>query len=305
MPDPSSSPAPAWPALSYADFAPTQHLLHMMLQVVGKLKLADPFHAEWAEVPLWITATGLGTGPIPCETGAYEIRLDLIAHRLDWVTSQGAQGGFDLGPGSVADFADTLLGQLRGAGVEARIDMMPQEVPNPVPFDQDKEARPYQADLVTAWWRVMLRCHRVLYAFQGRFTGKTQPIGLMWGTLDIRLALYNGKPATPGKSDGFIRSNAMNAELMEMGWWSGDPSYQKPAFYAFTYPQPKGIEQEQIGPDGAGWSTDMGEFVLDYDKLRQADDPDAALMRFLTTSYQAGASTAGWSADLLGGGKPI
>lgn len=294
-----------WPPLSYDGLVPSQHLLHMMLQLVGKLKLADPFHAQWAEVALYVTPRGLTTGPIPCASGAYEVRLDFIAHRVDWLTSSGATGHLALGPTSVAGFAADLLAGLRRASLDPQIDMMPQEVPHPIAFDKDGDQRAYDPDQVNRWWRVLLATHRVLYAFQGRFTGRTQPIGLMWGTMDIRLALYNGKPATPSKTEGFIRRNAMNAELMELGWWAGDPSYAKPAFYAFTYPQPKGIEDAKISPDGAGWSKQMGEFLMDYDALRQSADPDAALMRFLETSYQAGAKAAGWDRALLGSGKPV
>lgn len=294
-----------WPALSYADFAPSQHLLHMMLQVMGKLKLADPFHAQWAEVALYVTPRGLTTGPIPCASGAYELRMDFIGQTIDWLTSTGATGNLALGPTSVARFTADLLDGLRQTGLDPAIDMMPQEVPHPIAFDKDTEQRAYDPDQVGRWWRVLLATHRVLYAFQGRFTGRTQPIGLMWGTMDIRLAVYNGKPATPSNKAGFIRRNAMNEELMELGWWAGDPSYAKPAFYAFTYPQPKGIEGAKISPDAAGWSDKMGEFLMDYDALRKSGDPDAALMSFLETTYQAGAKAAGWAPGLLGSGKPV
>lgn len=225
-----------WPALSYPAFEPTRYLLHMVLQAVGKLKLTEPFQAQWAEVPLWLYARGLTTGPISYGGGVYEVRADLISHEMQWITSSGASGQMPLGPTSVAMFVDTFLDQLRRSVKDASITLMPQEVPNPIAFDKDTAHRPYDRDLANAWWRVLHSTQRVLQVFQGRFTGKTQPIGLMWGTLDIRLALYNGKPALPAPNAGYIRRNSMNAQLMEMGWWSGDPSYPKPAFYSFTYP---------------------------------------------------------------------
>jgi hypothetical protein len=197
-----------------------------------------------------------------------------------------------------------LLDQLRNAGIDASISLIPQEVPDPVPFNEDKEQRPYDRDLVNAWWRIMLSVQRVLSVFQGRFTGKTQPIGLMWGTLDIRAALYSGKPAPISDNTGFIRRNAMNAELMEMGWWSGDPAFPKPAFYSFTYPQPNGIENAKIGPQAARWDSGMGEFLLEYDDLRRSSDPDRDLLTFLETTYDAGATAAGWDPALLGSGRP-
>lgn len=298
------TPSDPWPALSYPAFEPTRYLLHMVLQAVGKLKLAEPFQAQWAEVPLWLSARGLNTGPILYGGGAYEVRADFISHEMQWFTSSGASGRLPLGPTSVATFVDAFLDQLRRAGIDASITLMPQEVPNPVPFDADKEQRPYDRDLVDAWWRILLGAQRVLQIFQGRFTGKTQPIGLMWGTFDLRAAFYNGKPASPAPNAGFIRRNAMNAELMEMGWWSGDASYPRPAFYSFTYPQPPGIENAKAGPDAARWDAGMGEFIFDYDDLRRSGDPDGDLLTFFESTYSAGAAAAGWDVGLLGSGRP-
>lgn len=300
--EPTTGP---WPALLTPAFEPTRHLLHMVLQAVGKLKLAEPFQAQWAEVPLWLSARGLTTGPIPHAGGAYEVQADFIAHEIQWFTSLGASGRLPLRPTSVAAFVDTFLDGLRSSGIAASITLVPQEVPNPVPFNEDREERPYDADQVNSWWRILLSVQRVLQVFQGRFMGKTQPIGLMWGTLDIRAAFYSGKPASPGEANkGFIRRNAMNAELMEMGWWSGDPSYPSPAFYAFTYPQPQGIENSRIGPEAARWDANMAEFIFNYDDLRQSSDPDAALLTFLESTYAAGATSAAWEPSLLGSGRP-
>lgn len=293
-----------WPALSSSAFAPTRQLLHMILQTIGKLKLTEPFQAQWAQVPLWLYARGLTTGAIPYPGGAYEVRIDFISHEMQWLTSSGTSGQLPLGPTSVAAFVGTFLDQLRSAGIDPGISLMPQEVPNPIPFDEDKEQRPYDRDLVNAWWRILLSTQRVMQVFQGRFTGKTQPIGLMWGTLDIRAVVYNGEPATPAPNTGFIRRNAMNAALIEMGWWSGDAAYAKPAFYAFTYPQPQGIENANIAPSAARWDTSMGEFLLDYDDLRQSGDPDRDLLAFFESTYKAGATAAGWDVGLLGSGHP-
>lgn len=293
-----------WPALSYPAFEPTRYLLHMVLQAIGKLKLAEPFQAQWAEVPLWLGARGLTTGPIPCAGGVYEVRADFISHEVQWLTSSGASGRLALGPTSVAAFVDTFLDQLRRAGPDASITLMPQEVPNPIAFDEDTQQRPYERDLVSAWWRILIGTQRVMQVFQGRFTGKTQPIGLMWGTFDIRVPFYNGKPASPAPNAGYIRRNSMNAQLMEMGWWPGDLSYSRPAFYSFTYPQPQGIENAKIGPNAARWDAGMGEFLLDYDDLRQSANADGDLLAFFETTYNAGATAAGWDSGLLGSGRP-
>lgn len=301
----NTSPPDRWPELPYSAFEPTRYLLHMMMQAIGKLKLAKPFHAQWAEVPLWLSARGVTTGPIPYARGVYEVRADFVSHEVQWHADTGASGNLLLAPTSVATFVEALLGGLREAGIDVSINPMPQEVSNPIAFGEDKAPRPYDRDLVNAWWRILLGAERAMHVFQGRFTGKTQPVGLMWGTLDIRLPLYNGKPASPAPNAGFIRRNAMNAELMELGWWSGDPSHPKPAFYAFTYPQPPGIEHAKIAPTAARWDADMEEFLLDYESLRQSDDPDADLQRFFGASYIAGAEAAGWDPALLGEGQPL
>lgn len=205
---------------------------------------------------------------------------------------------------SVAELTSQLFGLLHQAQIKVSINLKPQEVPNPIPFDHDLEQRPYEPALVNAWWRILLSTQRVMQRFQGRFQGKTQPIGLMWGTLDIRDVRYNGRPASPGAKADYIRRNAMNQELVEVGWWSGSAAYPKPAFYAFTYPQPEGIASAGISPPGARWDASMGEFLLDYDDLRNAKDPDEDLLSFFESAYKAGATLAGWDPNLVGTGRP-
>jgi hypothetical protein len=293
-----------WPPLSYPDFAPTQHLLHMGLQAVGKLKLEEPFEPQWAEVPLLLSSRGLTTGPIHCSGGAYEVTVDLVSHQVGCATSWGSSGRYDLASMSVAEFVKQLFDILGKAGIKVSINLKPQEVANAIPFDEDTLRRPYDPTLVNTWWRILLSTQRVMQVFRGRFKGKTQPIGLMWGTLDIRDVRFNGKPASPGAKADYIRRNAMNEELIEVGWWSGSATYPKPAFYSFTYPQPKEIEHAKISPASARWESSMGEFLLDYDDLRQSKDPGGELLSFFESTYRAGAEKAGWDPRLVGSGKP-
>ena len=293
-----------WPALAYPEFAATQHLLHMGLQIIGKLKLTEPFQPQWAEVPLWLSGRGLTTGPIPYAGGVYEVTGDFISHQVRCVTSWDFAGHFDLMPMSVADFLRFFFDLLRRAGVNVSINLKPQEVSNPIPFDQDGQSRPYESALVNRWWRILLSTQRVMEVFHGRFKGKTQPIGLMWGTLDIRGVRYNGKPTSAGEKADYIRRNAMNEELVEIGWWAGSDAYSKPAFYSFTYPQPKGIEETQISPARARWEPSMGEFLFDYDDLRNSKTPDEDLLSFFESTYKAGAKCAGWEPTLVGSGRP-
>lgn len=293
-----------WPPLSYPDFAATQHLLHMGLQAVGKLKLKEPFEPQWAEVPLLLSSRGLTTGPIHYSGGAYEVTVDLISHQVACATSWGFSSHYDLASMSVAEFVRQLFDILGKAGVRASINLKPQEVPNAIPFDEDTLRRPYDSKLVNAWWRILLSTQRVMQVFRARFKGKTQPIGLMWGTLDIRDVRYNGKPTSAGTGADYIRRNAMNQELIEVGWWSGSAAYPKPAFYSFTYPQPKGIEQAKVSPARARWESAMGEFLLDYDDLLKSKDPDGDLLSFFESTYQAGADKAEWDPQLVGSGRP-
>jgi len=293
-----------WPSLSYPDFAATQHLLHMGLQAVGKLKLEEPFEPQWAEVPLLLSSRGLTTGPIHYSGGAYEVTVDLISHQVGCATSWGFSGRYDLASMSVAEFVQQLFDILGKAGINASINLKPQEVPNTIPFDEDALRRPYVPTLVNAWWRILLSTQRVMQVFRGRFKGKTQPIGLMWGTLDIRDVRYNGKPASPGAEADYIRRNAMDEELIEMGWWSGSAAYPKPAFYSFTYPQPREIEHAKVSPASSRWESAMGEFLLDYEDLRKSKDPGGDLLSFFESTYQAGAERAGWDPHLVGSGRP-
>lgn len=293
-----------WPPLSYPDFAATQHLLHMGLQAVGKLKLEEPFEPQWAEVPLLLSSRGLTTGPIQYSGGAYEVTVDLISHQVGCATSWGFSGRYDLASMSVAEFLKQFFDLLGKAGIHASINLKPQEVPHAIPFDEDTVRRPYDPTLVNAWWRILLSTQRVMQVFHGRFKGKTQPIGLMWGTLDIRDVRYNGKPASPGEKADYIRRNAMNEQLIEVGWWAGSAAYPKPAFYSFTYPQPREIEHAKVSPASSRWESAMGEFLLDYDDLRKSKDPDGDLLSFFESTYQAGAERAGWDPHLVGSGRP-
>ena len=300
----ANPPFDPWPALPYKDFASTEYLLHRGLQAPGKLKLQLAFEPQWCHVPLWLTGFGLTTGPIPYARGPYSVDVDLVSHSVTCGTSWGARDGFALGTMSVADFVSRLFAALRRAGVETTINMKPQEVPDPVPFDQDTQSRRYDPALANAWWRILASCQRVMQGFHARFKGKTQPIGVMWGTLDIRDVRYNGKPASPGTMTDYIRRNAMNEELVEVGWWAGAETYPRAAFYSFTYPQPPGIEKARICPVAARWDSAMGEFLLDYDDLRKSSNPDADLLSFFESTYQAGAELGGWDSKLVGTGKP-
>jgi len=295
-----------WPELPYDAFQATAHLLHMGTQAIGKLKLLTPYEPEWANVALWLTGSGLTTGPIPYGLGSFTVDIDLIGHHIVCATSWGRTGGFELKPMSVAQFTKALLDTLHDIGVDVVINPMPQEILNPIPFYEDNELRAYDSKLANAWWRIMLSSYQVMERYHARFNGKTPPIGFMWGTFDLRDARYHGpKIPTTGINSGFLRRNAMDEAQIEAGWWSGTDTYQRPAYYSFTYPQPEGIDKATIAPGKAHWEKTMGEFLFDYDDLRQSKDPEQDLMLFLESTYQAGAERAGWDPNLICSGRPI
>jgi len=291
-----------WPELNYELFAPTGHLLHMIAQMMGKLKLATPFEPQWANVGLWVTSRGLTTGPVPNDQGTFEVALDLIDHRIGISTSWGAAGGFGLSPCSVADVYERIFAELAAAEVTATIDPMPQEVPHPVSCEKDSEYRPYEVGLANAWWRALASSEQVMRRYHGRFWGPTPPIGLMWGTFDLRDVRLNGPRIAVGPEVGYIRRNAMDRAQIECGWWAGSDAYPRPAYFSFTYPQPDRIESAVL-PLGR-WEAALGLFVLDYADVCGAGDPAGALIGFLESTYEAGAAAAGWDPELVTSGRP-
>jgi hypothetical protein len=295
-----------WPALPYEAFKPTGHLLHMGLQAIGKLKLHTPFGPHWTNVALFITSRGLTTGPIPYASGIFSVDIDFIHHEIICMTSWGSMAKFKLGPLSVAQFTSNLFDNLHNIGIDMVINPKPQEVPDPVLFNQDTVLQPYDPVLANAWWQIMVSSLRVMERYHARFTGTTPPIGLMWGTLDLRDARYkNTQVPTTGMNASYIRRNAMDVAQIEAGWWYGNEAYPRPAYFSFMYPQPDGIEQAKIKPNAARWEKSLGEFILDYDEVRNSNDPEGDLLAFFESAYQAGAELAHWSSKLISKGVPV
>jgi hypothetical protein len=284
-----------WPLLEYTAFKSTRHLLHMGLQAIGKFKLYTPFEPHWANVGLWLTSRGLTTGLIPFNTGSFSIEVDMIDHRITVVTTWELYESFDLTSMSVAEFTQKLLTMLQKVKIDLSINLIPQEIPNPIPFNQDTEKREYDKHLAHAWWKIMMSSYQVMERYHAQFDGESPPVCLMWGTFDLRDARYNGKSVvTTGENAGYIRRNAMNEEQVEIGWWPGNEGYPKPAYFSFIYPEPKEIAKASIKPEAAHWDDKLHEFVLDYENVRSAAHPEKDLFDFFTSTFQAGAKLAGW-----------
>lgn len=295
-----------WPELPYQAFKSTQHLLHMTAQAMGKLKLKTPFEPHWGNVALWVTAHGLTTGPIEYGASIFSVDMDLINHQIICTTGFGRTNTFKLTSMSVAELTRMLFDNLHNMGIDVSVNPMPHEIPHAIPFDQNTETMLYNAELANAWWRILVSSQRVLQRYHARFTGTTPPVGLMWGTFDLRDARYQGIPVpTSGQNADFIRRNAMDVTQVEAGWWSGSEQYPRAAYFSFIYPQPDGIEQCQPKPSAARWEKSLGEFILDYDDVRKSENPENDLLAFFESTYQAEAERAGWDPKLIGPGVPV
>ncbi|MBA3660966.1 MAG: hypothetical protein H0W64_04515 [Gammaproteobacteria bacterium] len=295
----------AWPHLNYDEFKSTAHLLHMGVQIIGKFKLYTPFEPHWANVALWLTAKGITTGLIPYQSGAFSIEVDLNNHLILVTSSFGTERQFPLTSMSVAEFETKILMILKDLNIDLHINSMPQEIPNPIPFNEDTEIREYNSVLANAWWRILLSSYKVMKLYHARFDGETPPIGLMWGTFDLRDARYNGMPVpTTGVNAGYIRRNAMDEAQVEIGFWHGNEMYPRPAYYSFTYPQPDAIESATIQPQAARWDAKLTEFVLDYEAIEKSNQPEEDLLNFFESTYHAGTQLAQWDPTLIKKGEP-
>ena len=294
----------AWPELSYPAWRDTAVTLQLWTQIVGKVRLAlTPWLNHGWHVPLYVTARGLGTSAIHTARGSFEIEFDLVAHRLVVRTAETVDGGFALEPMSVAAFHRRCMQALDAVGHPVTIDPMPNEVPDPIRFADDEVHASYDAAAVHSLWRALLRIDRVFQLFRTGFLGKSSPVHLFWGSFDLAVTRFSGRPAprhpggVPGLPDAVTRE-AYSHEVSSAGFWPGSDAYPQAAFYSYAYPMPQGFNAAAVEPAGATWSAAMGEWLLPYEVVRSARNPDAALLRFLETTYRAAADRGRWPAGL-------
>ena len=284
-----------WPELPYEAWRPTRDTLHMYVQIVGKVRLAlAPMEPQWAQVPLYVTARGLNTSPIPHPAGVFDIDIDLIDHVVAVRTVRGSVERIPLEPRSVADFYAELMGALTAAGVPVTITELPSEVPNAIPFPDDVEHASYEPEWANRFWRALVSVDAVMKEHRARFRGKTSPVQFFWGTFDLAYSRFSGRPVEVPPDADVITRYGGDAEQACAGFWPGDARLGEPAFFAYTYPSPAGIEQGEVKPEAARWNPEMGEFLLPYEAVRTAADPRQALLDFFETTYRAGTGPAGW-----------
>ncbi|HYL70673.1 MAG TPA: DUF5996 family protein [Candidatus Dormibacteraeota bacterium] len=287
-----------WPALPYEEWRETRDTLHMYTQVLGKLRLAlSPFEPEWANVPLYVSARGLSTSSMPYGLRTVDAELDLIDHELVLRSSDGAVRRRPLG-GSVADFFTDVMRELREMGVDAEISAVPSEVAHAIPFADDREHVMYDARAARRFFDVLSRVDVVLKEHHAAFRGRYTPVQFFWGTFDLALTRYSGRPVQVPEGTGVIGRFGGDAEEICAGWWPGDGGNPFPAFYAYAYPKPDGIGAAEILPAVAAWSDGAGEFLLPYDMARAEPDPRRAMREFLDSTYAVAASLMRWDPEL-------
>jgi hypothetical protein len=289
----------AWPALPLAVWSDTRDTLHMWMQIVGKVRLALSTHVNhWWEVPLYVTARGMTTSPIPYAGGVFEIQFDFIDHQLVIETSAGDLKTLDLAPRSVAEFYAQVMGALRGLGIAVHIWTMPVEIPNPVRFEQDHLHASYDPEYAHRFWRVLVSADTILKEFRGRFIGKSSPVHFFWGSFDLAVSRFSGRraPERPG-ADAMTRE-AYSHEVISAGFWPGTGDTDA-TFYSYAAPEPPGFAQAPIFPSSAAYSATFSEFLLPYAALRQSTSPRDALLSFCQSAYEAAATLGKWDrADL-------
>jgi hypothetical protein len=268
-------------------------------QIVGKIRLTlTPWLNHGWQVPLYVTARGLGTSPMPIHDEILEIEFDFASHRLVARTSTGDERASPLRTQTVADFYRTTLELLRGMGVVVAIRETPNEIPNAIRFSQDRTHAAYDAAAAHRFWRALVQVDRLFKLFRSGFLGKASPVHFFWGSFDLAVTRFSGRSApvhpggVPALPDNVTRE-AYSHEVSSAGFWPGAEAFPRAAFYSYAYPEPAGFRDRPVTP-GAYFDTTLGEFILPYDSVAAAPDPDAFLLDFLSTTYAAAAETGGW-----------
>ncbi|HVE95518.1 MAG TPA: DUF5996 family protein [Pseudonocardiaceae bacterium] len=288
----------AWPALRVQEWTDTRDTLHMWTQVVGKIRLAKaPMVNHWWQVPLYVSTHGLTTSAIPHGARLFDIEFDFCDHQLRIRSSSGEQRSVALEPKSVAVFYTETMAAMRDLDLEVRIRTTPTEVVRAIPFEDDHEHASYDPVAAQSFWRQLLAAHRVLTEFRSRFIGKVSPVHFFWGSFDLALTRFSGRtaPTHPGGAPNcpdWVMVEGYSHELSSCGFWPGGGD--EGSFYAYAYPEPEGFRDYPIRPEAAFYSDDAGQFLLPYELVRTASDPDRTLLKFLQTTYEAAAERGGW-----------
>jgi hypothetical protein len=294
-----------WPALPLEAWRDTYATLHLWLQIVGKIRLSQSpwVNHSWG-VTLRTTATGLTTGLIPHPVQEFQIDFDFVQHRLRLQTLDGRNSAIGLEPQPVATFYRRVLSELHGLGIDVKIHPRPNEMEPAIRFDADTAPRAYDPEYANRFWRVLVQADRVLHVFRARFIGKCSPVHLFWGAPDLAVTRFSGRraPQHPGgipNLPDWVAREAYSHEVSSAGFWPGGGPVPEAVFYSYAYPEPPGFPQAAVRPSQAYWHVDLREFLLPYTAVRESASPDATLLEFLQSTYDAAADLAHWDRAAL------
>jgi Family of unknown function (DUF5996) len=289
-----------WPALPWGEWAATADTLHMWTQIVGKTRLAlTPLQNHWWNVPLYVTARGLGTSAMAYGDDVLDIEFDFLKHELHFRLGSGKALAVPLRAQSVADFYKEYRECLASLGVEVKINPMPVEVANPIRFDLDTEHKSYDPEYAHRFWQVLVHAEKVFRSFGTGFLGKVSPVHFFWGSFDLAVTRFSGRSAPPRVGADSIQREAYSHEVISAGFWPGNGGYGAASFYCYAAPVPDGLAEATIRPAAAGWDKALGEFIFKYDAVLAQKSPEAALMEFLESAYAAAADAAKWDRATL------
>jgi hypothetical protein len=295
----SGTPDDVWPALPHDRWKDTYATLHMWSQVVGKVVLAQaaPLNHSWG-ISLLVTARGLTTRALPHGTRTFTMAFDFIDHQLVIETSDGDRRQLPLEPRSVADFYRRVMDLLAAMGLQVRVWPMPVEIADPIRFDQDTIHHSYDPEWANRFWRILVQVQRVFTSSRCQFIGKCSPVQFFWGSFDLAVTRFSGRPAPPRDGPAFMRE-AYSHEVISHGFWPGSGPVTEAAFYAYAVPEPPGLKTAAVQPDGAYYHPEMNEFVLPYEAVRTAGSPDAAIEAFIASTYDRAATLGNWDRAAL------
>ena len=293
-------PNDLWPELRWEDWSATAETLHMWTQIVGKVRLAlSPMQAHWWNVPLYVSARGLSTSAMPYGADFLEIEFDFVNHQLLFRTSTGLSAYQPLRAQSVADFYTEFQKTLSDLGVHVEIYATPVELAHPIPFAEDTEHASYDPAAAHRFWRILVQTDQIFQKFSSDFIGKISPVHFFWGSFDLAVTRFSGRPAPPREGADPITREAYSHEVISAGFWPGNGGYGKAAFYCYAAPSPANLDAATIQPAQAFWDRTLGEFILPYEDLRTSASPDETLLSFLQTTYDAAADLAHWDRKAL------
>jgi hypothetical protein len=289
-----------WPALPLEEWNDTRETLHRWTQVVGKIRMVlTPLINHWWNVPLYVTARGLTTSEIPYGDRWFDMEFDFISHVLRVRTSDGAEHDIPLGPRSVADLHEELFSVLKSVRIECRIWPVPVEIDNPIPLDRDEEHRHYDRDAVERFWRVLALTHGVFTQFRSEFIGKCSPVHFFWGSFDLAVTRFSGRPAPVRPDADSITREAYSHEVSSVGFWPGDNRLAHASYYSYAAPEPQGYRDAAVLPEATYYNSDMNGFYLRYDDVRNSPDPEQTLLDFCRSTYDAAANLGKWDRAAL------